>query len=146
MLPSPRHGPQSHLSSRRVYFSHGFSVVYKKDIKDILIALKGSSRTIRTLFKEGRGIKAVFQDVTRKAKEKAIALGIGIGSGYMYETTWPTPAQPLPAVVPLTGHLSSRRPPIFEQLYESVKNGTETRASPSSSMAARHTARIWPRS
>lgn len=61
------------------------------DVDVILVAPKGSGRTVRTLFKEGRGINssiAVFQDVTGKAKEKAIALGVGIGSGYMYETTF----------------------------------------------------------
>jgi len=84
---------------KTLYFSHGFSVVYKedtkvippKDVDVILVAPKGSGRTVRTLFKEGRGINssvAVFQDVTGKAKEKAIALGVGIGSGYMYDTTF----------------------------------------------------------
>ncbi|KII89640.1 hypothetical protein PLICRDRAFT_39755 [Plicaturopsis crispa FD-325 SS-3] len=84
---------------KTLYFSHGFSVVYKEDTKVIpptdvdviLVAPKGSGRTVRTLFKEGRGINssvAVFQDVTGKAQEKAIALGVGIGSGYMYETTF----------------------------------------------------------
>lgn len=84
---------------KTLYFSHGFSVVYKndthvvppKDVDVILVAPKGSGRTVRTLFKEGRGINssiAVWQDVTGKAKEKAVALGVGIGSGYMYETTF----------------------------------------------------------
>jgi ketol-acid reductoisomerase len=84
---------------KTLYFSHGFSVVYKDDTKVvppsdidvILVAPKGSGRTVRTLFKEGRGINssiAVWQDVTGKAKERAIALGVGIGSGYMYETTF----------------------------------------------------------
>jgi ketol-acid reductoisomerase len=84
---------------KTLYFSHGFSVVYKedtkvippKDVDVILVAPKGSGRTVRTLFKEGRGINssvAVFQDVTGKAKERAIALGVGIGSGYMYDTTF----------------------------------------------------------
>lgn len=84
---------------KTLYFSHGFSIVYKedtkvippKDVDVILVAPKGSGRTVRTLFKEGRGINssvAVFQDVTGKAKEKAIALGVGIGSGYMYDTTF----------------------------------------------------------
>jgi ketol-acid reductoisomerase len=49
---------------KTLYFSHGFSVVYKedtgvippKDIDVILVAPKGSGRTVRTLFKEGRGI------------------------------------------------------------------------------------------
>ena len=61
------------------------------DIDVILVAPKGSGRTVRTLFREGRGINssvAVFQDVTGKALEKAIAMGVAIGSGYMYETTF----------------------------------------------------------
>ena len=49
---------------KTLYFSHGFSVVYKEDtgvvpptdIDVILVAPKGSGRTVRTLFKEGRGI------------------------------------------------------------------------------------------
>jgi ketol-acid reductoisomerase len=84
---------------KTLYFSHGFSVVYKEDtgvvapsdVDVILVAPKGSGRTVRTLFKEGRGINssiAVWQDVTGKAKEKAVALGVAVGSGYMYETTF----------------------------------------------------------
>jgi ketol-acid reductoisomerase len=191
---------------KTLYFSHGFSVVFKedthvvppKDVDVILVAPKGSGRTVRTLFKEGRGINssvAVFQDVTGKAKERAIALGVGIGSGYMYETTFEkevysdlygergvlmggiqgmflaqykvlranghTPSEAFNETVeeatqslyPLIGakgmdymynacSTTARRgaldwapifekanTPIFEQLYESVKNGTETRKS-----------------
>ncbi|KAK4503983.1 hypothetical protein PRZ48_004898 [Zasmidium cellare] len=84
---------------KTLYFSHGFSPIFKdqtkveppKDIDVILVAPKGSGRTVRTLFREGRGINssvAVFQDVTGKAQEKAIALGTAIGSGYMYMTTF----------------------------------------------------------
>jgi len=84
---------------KTLYFSHGFSVVYKddtkvvppKDVDVILCAPKGSGVTVRTLFKEGSGINAsiaVFQDVSGKAREKAVALGVGIGAGYMYETTF----------------------------------------------------------
>jgi ketol-acid reductoisomerase len=84
---------------KTLYFSHGFSVVYKDDtgvvpppdVDVILVAPKGSGRTVRTLFKEGRGINssvAVWQDVTGQAKEKAVALGVAVGSGYMYETTF----------------------------------------------------------
>lgn len=84
---------------KTLYFSHGFSVVFKDetgvvpppDIDVILVAPKGSGRTVRTLFKEGRGINssvAVWQDVTGKAKEKALALAVGVGSGYSYETTF----------------------------------------------------------
>ncbi|KAH7135373.1 6-phosphogluconate dehydrogenase [Dendryphion nanum] len=87
------------LAGKTLYFSHGFSPVFKdltkvevpKDIDVILVAPKGSGRTVRSLFREGRGINssvAVFQDVTGKAKEKAVALGVAVGSGYLYETTF----------------------------------------------------------
>ncbi|KAG1852983.1 ketol-acid reductoisomerase [Suillus tomentosus] len=189
---------------KTLYFSHGFSVVYKedtkfippKDVDVILVAPKGSGRTVRTLFKEGRGINssvAVFQDVTGKAMEKAVAIGVAIGSGYMYETTFEkevysdlygergvllgaiqglfcaqykvlranghspseafneTVEEATQSLYPLIGEkgmdymynacsTTARRgaldwapifektnTPIFEQLYESVRNGTETR-------------------
>lgn len=94
----PQLGPLI-TKGKTLYFSHGFSVVYKKetgvippkDVDVILVAPKGSGRTVRTLFKEGRGINssiAIFQDVTGQAKERAIALGIAVGSGYLYETTF----------------------------------------------------------
>lgn len=57
----------------------------------ILVAPKGSGRTVRSLFREGRGINssiAVFQDVTGQAKERAVAMGVAVGSGYLYETTF----------------------------------------------------------
>ena len=57
----------------------------------ILAAPKGSGRTVRSLFREGRGINssvAVYQDVTGQAEEKVIALGVAIGSGYLYKTTF----------------------------------------------------------
>ncbi|TCD63763.1 Bifunctional acetohydroxyacid reductoisomerase [Steccherinum ochraceum] len=191
---------------KTLYFSHGFSVVYKddthvippKDVDVILVAPKGSGRTVRTLFKEGRGINssvAVWQDVTGKAKEKAVAIGVAIGSGYMYETTFEkevysdlygergvlmgaiqglflaqykvlranghspseafneTVEEATQSLYPLIGQYgmdymynacstTARRGaldwapifektnlPVFEKLYESVKNGTETRKS-----------------
>lgn len=87
------------VEGKTLYFSHGFSPVFKEktkvdvptNIDVILCAPKGSGRTVRSLFREGRGINssfAVFQDVTGKAKEKAIAMGVAIGSGYLYETTF----------------------------------------------------------
>jgi len=189
---------------KTLYFSHGFSVVFKdetgvvppSDIDVILVAPKGSGRTVRTLFKEGRGINssiAVWQDVTGKAKEKALALAVGVGSGYSYETTFEkevysdlygergvlmggiqgmfraqyevlrrnghspseafneTVEEATQSLFPLIGEngmdymysacsTTARRGaldwapifekanlPVFEALYESVKNGTETR-------------------
>jgi ketol-acid reductoisomerase len=84
---------------KTLYFSHGFSVVYKdqtgvvppKDIDVILCAPKGSGRTVRTQFLAGTGINssiAVHQDISGKALEKAVAMGIAVGSGYLYETTF----------------------------------------------------------
>ncbi|ODQ54908.1 ketol-acid reductoisomerase [Saitoella complicata NRRL Y-17804] len=84
---------------KTLYFAHGFSVVYKditgvdvpEDVDVILAAPKGSGRTVRTLFKEGRGINAsiaVHQDVTGKAEEKAVALAVGVGAGYIFKTTF----------------------------------------------------------
>ncbi|EEB05386.2 acetohydroxyacid reductoisomerase [Schizosaccharomyces japonicus yFS275] len=84
---------------KTLYFSHGFSVVFKdqtkvvppKDIDVILAAPKGSGRTVRSLFKEGRGINssvAVFQNVSGKADEKAVAIAVAIGSGFIYKTTF----------------------------------------------------------
>lgn len=66
-------------------------VVCPPDVDVILVAPKGSGRTVRTLFKEGRGINAsiaVHQDVTGKAMEKARALAVAVGTGYAYETTF----------------------------------------------------------
>jgi ketol-acid reductoisomerase len=82
-----------------LYFSHGFSVVYKDqtgivppaNVDVILVAPKGSGRTVRTNFLAGSGINssfAVHQDFTGRARERALALGIAIGSGYLFPTTF----------------------------------------------------------
>jgi ketol-acid reductoisomerase len=82
-----------------LYFSHGFSIVYKDqtgvvapgNVDVILVAPKGSGRTVRTNFLEGSGINssyAIFQDHTGRALERTIAVGIGIGSGYLFPTTF----------------------------------------------------------
>src|SRR4051812_49142926 len=86
-------------AGKALYFSHGFSIVYAdqthvippKDIDVILVAPKGSGTTVRRLFLEGRGINssfAVHQDVTGRARDRALALGVAIGSGYLFETTF----------------------------------------------------------
>ena len=82
-----------------LYFSHGFAVVYKEqtsiippeNVDVILVAPKGSGRTVRTNFLDGSGINssfAIHQDFTGRAKERAIATGIVIGSGYLFPTTF----------------------------------------------------------
>ena len=82
-----------------LYFSHGFSIVYKDqtgiipppNVDVVLVAPKGSGRTVRTNFLNGSGINAsfaIFQDYTGRAREKTLALGIAIGSGYLFPTTF----------------------------------------------------------
>ncbi len=84
---------------KALYFSHGFGVTYSDrtgiippaDVDVILVAPKGSGTSLRRLFLAGKGLNssyAVYQDITGRAKERAIALGIGIGSGYLFETTF----------------------------------------------------------
>jgi len=82
-----------------LYFSHGFSIVYKEqtgvippgNVDVIMVAPKGSGRTVRANFLEGSGINssyAVFQDATGRAEERTVALGIAVGSGYLFPTTF----------------------------------------------------------
>ena len=204
---------------KTLYFSHGFSPVFKnlthvetpENVDVILAAPKGSGRTVRSLFLEGRGINssyAVWNDVTGKAEEKAIALAVAIGSGYVYQTTFErevnsdlygergclmggihgmflaqyevlrenghTPSaafnetveEATQSLYPLIGKYgmdymydacstTARRgaldwypvfkkalKPVFEDLYKSVKNGTETQRSLAFNSAPDYRARL----
>ena len=80
-------------------FSHGFSIVYKEqtlvipptNMDVIMVAPKGTGRTLRTSFKEGKGVNssiAVYQNASGKADETVKHLGFAIGSGYLYRTTF----------------------------------------------------------
>jgi ketol-acid reductoisomerase len=82
-----------------LYFSHGFSIVYKDQTKVIppdnidviMVAPKGSGTTVRSNFLEGSGINssyAVHQDYTGRAEERTLAMGIAVGSGYLFPTTF----------------------------------------------------------
>jgi ketol-acid reductoisomerase len=82
-----------------LYFSHGFSIVYKDqtgiippdNVDVILVAPKGSGTNVRRNFLDGSGINssyAIHQDFTGRAKERTIAVGIAIGSGYLFPTTF----------------------------------------------------------
>jgi len=86
---------------KALYFSHGFSIVYKeqtkiippKGIDVIMVAPKGSGTSVRRNFLAGVGINssyAVFQHASsaKKAEERCLALGIAIGSGYLFPTTF----------------------------------------------------------
>jgi len=82
-----------------VYFSHGFSIVYKDqtgvippdNVDVIMVAPKGSGTSVRRNFLSGAGINSSFaveQDFTGRARDRTIALGIAVGSGYLFPTTF----------------------------------------------------------
>jgi ketol-acid reductoisomerase len=82
-----------------LYFSHGFSIVYRDqtgvippaDVDVILVAPKGSGTSVRRNFLSGAGINSSFaveQDATGRAKDRCLALGIAVGSGFLFPTTF----------------------------------------------------------
>jgi len=82
-----------------LYFSHGFSIVYREqtgvippaNVDVILVAPKGSGASVRSNFLDGSGINSSFaveQDYTGRALERTLATGIAIGSGYLFPTTF----------------------------------------------------------
>jgi len=82
-----------------LYFSHGFSIVYRdqtkvippENVDVIMVAPKGSGTSVRRNFLSGSGINAsyaVHQDYTGRAEERCLAIGIGIGSAYLFPTTF----------------------------------------------------------
>ncbi|MDO9262685.1 MAG: ketol-acid reductoisomerase, partial [Desulfosalsimonadaceae bacterium] len=82
-----------------LYFSHGFSIVYKeqtkvippKNVDVILVAPKGSGTSVRANFLAGDGINSSFaveQDYTGRAMDRTLAIGIAVGSGYLFPTTF----------------------------------------------------------
>ena len=92
------HQPQL-TAGKALYFSHGFSVVYRKltqvippqGIDVIMVAPKGSGTSLRRCFLGNSGIHASFavhQDATGRARERCLALGIAIGSGFLFPTSF----------------------------------------------------------
>jgi ketol-acid reductoisomerase len=84
-----------------LYFSHGFNIVYSHltefdinklpDIDVILVAPKGSGKSVRSKYLENKGINssfAVYKDKSGEALNKALSIGFLIGSPYMYKTTF----------------------------------------------------------
>ena len=86
-------------AGKALYFSHGFSITYcdqtkivpPKNIDVILVAPKGSGKSVRKNYLDGSGINssfAIFQDATGRARDRVLALGIAVGSGFLFETTF----------------------------------------------------------
>jgi len=68
-------------------FAHGFNVHFglikpRKDLDVVLIAPKGPGGLVRRQYQQGRGVPslmAIYQNPTKKAKDKALAYADGIG-------------------------------------------------------------------
>ena len=79
-------------------FAHGFNINFKQivapvDVDVIMGAPKGPGHTVRSQYKEGRGVPALIaveKDASGKAKEYALAYASGIGAGRagILETTF----------------------------------------------------------
>jgi len=79
-------------------FAHGFNIHFNqiiapKGIDVVMVAPKGPGHTVRSQYKEGKGVPAliaVHQNETGKAKEYALAYAAGIGAGRagILETTF----------------------------------------------------------
>jgi len=79
-------------------FAHGFNIHFNqivppKFIDVIMVAPKGPGHTVRSQYKEGRGVPsliAIYQDASGKAKDYALAYACGIGAGRagILETTF----------------------------------------------------------
>ena len=106
-VPALRRGPDADVADAQtlpdegeaLYFSHGFSIVYKEQTRSSRPRTSTSSSSpprvrdarCATNFLDGSGINssfAVFQDCTGRATERTLALGIAIGSGYLFPTTF----------------------------------------------------------
>ena len=84
---------------KTLLFSHGFAVTFSEqtrvvppqDVDVVLVAPKGSGRSVRERFLKGRGINAsyaVYHNATGKAEEKAKAYGMALGTATLFETTF----------------------------------------------------------
>ena len=79
-------------------FAHGFNIHFKQiaplpGVDVIMVAPKGPGHTVRSQYKEGRGVPsliAVHQDASGKARDLALAYAGGIGAGRagIIETTF----------------------------------------------------------
>lgn len=84
---------------KTLLFSHGFSVAYSgqtgvvppKEVDVVLVAPKGSGRSVRQLFLKGKGLNASFAvhtDASGSAEEKAKAYGMAVGAATLFKTTF----------------------------------------------------------
>lgn len=118
---------------KTLLFSHGFSVAFKdqtevvlpKEVDVVLVALKGSGRSARQLFLQGKGLNASYaveQDASGKAEEKALAYGMALGAASLFETTFEK--EVMSDLVGERGALMGALAALLETQYEMLrKNG-----------------------
>ncbi|NLM73137.1 MAG: ketol-acid reductoisomerase [Clostridiaceae bacterium] len=85
-------------AGKSLAFAHGFNIHYgqivpPKDVNVFMVAPKGPGHTVRSQYKEGRGVPcliAVYQDVTGNTKDIALAYAAAIGGARagILETTF----------------------------------------------------------
>ena len=85
-------------SGHTLLFSHGFAILYKtivtpKNVDVIMVAPKGTGHTVRSQYKEGKGVPtliAIHQNKSGNAKKTALAWAKGIGGARagVFETTF----------------------------------------------------------
>ncbi len=85
-------------AGKTLAFAHGFNIHYKridppKDVNVIMVAPKGPGHTVRSQYKIGRGVPALFaveQDATGNAQDIAFAYAhaIGCSRGGLLQTTF----------------------------------------------------------
>lgn len=84
---------------KTLLFSHGFAVAFAEetdvlppeDVDVVLVAPKGSGKSVREFFLKGKGLNAsfaVYQNPSGKAEEKVKAYGMAVGSATLFETTF----------------------------------------------------------
>lgn len=83
---------------KTLMFAHGFNIHYGQikppaNVDVIMVAPKGPGHTVRSQYKEGRGVPcliAMYQDYSGNAKKNALAYAKGIGGtrGGVLETTF----------------------------------------------------------
>ena len=79
-------------------FAHGFNIHFKtivppENVDVIMIAPKGPGHTVRSLYRDGRGVPSLIcveQDYSGRAKDTALSYACGIGAGRagILETTF----------------------------------------------------------
>lgn len=95
---TPSKVPGRFSSVKSLVFAHGFNIHYKqivppKTIDVWMVAPKGPGHLVRSVYKQGFGVPALFaihQNVSGKAKQLALAYGKAIGAARagMLETTF----------------------------------------------------------